>query len=259
MIAIVEDDESIAALERYALNSSGMQAEVYPDGAAFFQGLEKELPELVVLDVMLPDMDGYAILSRLRENHSTRRVPVMMVTAKGCEVDIVQGLDNGADDYLPKPFGIMEFLSRVKALLRRTRPEKSGRTLSFGSITMREDRHQVLVEGRPVELTLKEYELLKLFLRAPEAAISRDDMMNEVWNSEYSVESRTVDMHIRSLRQKLGPAGRYIQTLRKVGYILTEREEPAKAEEPGWGKAEVGPPAAQDLTLPPYSAEPPLS
>ncbi|MCD7918128.1 MAG: response regulator transcription factor [Clostridiales bacterium] len=224
MIAIVEDDESIAALEQYALRSNGMDAAIYHDGAAFFRGLETSLPELVILDVMLPDLDGLMILQRLRENHATRHVPVMMVTARGSEVDIVQGLDGGADDYLTKPFGIMEFLSRVKALLRRTGREQGGKTLSFGPIAMQEDRHQVTVEGRPVELTLKEYELLRLFLQSPETAITRDDMMDRVWRSEYSVESRTVDMHIRSLRQKLGDAGRYIQTLRKVGYILTDRE-----------------------------------
>ncbi|MCD8159786.1 MAG: response regulator transcription factor [Clostridiales bacterium] len=224
MIAIVEDDESIAALEQYALRSNGMDAAIYHDGAAFFRGLETSLPELVILDVMLPDLDGLMILQRLRENHATRHVPVMMVTARGSEVDIVQGLDGGADDYLTKPFGIMEFLSRVRALLRRTGREQGGKTLSFGPIVMQEDRHQVTVEGRPVELTLKEYELLRLFLQSPETAITRDDMMDRVWRSEYSVESRTVDMHIRSLRQKLGDAGRYIQTLRKVGYILTDRE-----------------------------------
>lgn len=224
MIAIVEDDESIAALEQYALRSNGMDAAIYHDGAAFFRGLETSLPELAILDVMLPDLDGLMILQRLRENHATRHVPVMMVTARGSEVDIVQGLDGGADDYLTKPFGIMEFLSRVRALLRRTGREQGGKTLSFGPIVMQEDRHQVTVEGRPVELTLKEYELLRLFLQSPETAITRDDMMDRVWRSEYSVESRTVDMHIRSLRQKLGDAGRYIQTLRKVGYILTDRE-----------------------------------
>ncbi len=224
MIAIVEDDESIAALEQYALRSSGLEAAIYHDGAAFFRGLETALPELVILDVVLPDLDGLMILQRLRENHATRKIPVMMVTAKGSEVDIVQGLDGGADDYLTKPFGIMEFLSRVKALLRRTGQEQREKELSFGPIAMQEGRHQVTVDGRPVELTLKEYELLRLFLQSPETAITRDDMMDRVWRSEYSVESRTVDLHIRSLRQKLGDAGQYIQTLRKVGYILTDRE-----------------------------------
>lgn len=225
MIAIIEDDNSIAALERYALQSSGLEAEIFPDGASFFRSLEKGCPELVVLDIMLPDMDGHAILKRLREDYSTRRVPVMMVTAKGSEVDIVQGLDSGADDYLPKPFGVMEFLSRAKALLRRSAPEQDTSALSFGCVTMLEDRHQVLVNDQPVELTLKEYELLRLFLRSPEVAISRDDMMNQVWHYEYTLESRTVDMHIRSLRHKLGEAGSYIQTLRKVGYILTQQNQ----------------------------------
>lgn len=223
MIAIVEDDENIAHLEQYALSDSGLEAQIYPDGAAFFQALEKELPELVILDVMLPDLDGHAILQRLRQDSRTSALPVMMVTAKGTELDVVQGLDGGADDYLPKPFGIMEFLSRVKALLRRTSRGQSASTLTFGSITMLQERHQVLVDGQKVELTFKEYDLLRLFLSSPEVAVSRNTIMDQVWHCDSSVESRTLDMHIRSLRQKLGPAGGYIQTLRKVGYILTLR------------------------------------
>lgn len=220
MIAIVEDDESIAALERYALESCGFSAGIFPDGASFFQEVERKAPDLVILDVMLPDIDGYAILRRLRERPSTRSVPVMMVTAKGNEVDVVRGLDGGADDYMAKPFGVMEFLSRTRALLRRAEMEQRT-SLSFREIAMQEERHQATVNGAPVELTLKEYELLRLFLSRPETAITRDEMMDQVWHSEYSVESRTVDMHIRSLRQKLGKAGGYIQTLRKVGYLLT--------------------------------------
>lgn len=223
MIAIVEDDENIAHLEQYALSGNGFESCIYPDGAAFFRALEKELPELVILDVMLPDLDGHAILQRLRQSNRTCTLPVMMVTAKGSELDVVQGLDSGADDYLPKPFGIMEFLSRVKALLRRSSGRQSTAALTFGPITMLQERHQVLVNGQNVELTFKEYDLLKLFLRSPEVAISRNTIMDQVWHCDSSLESRTLDMHIRSLRQKLGPAGGYIQTLRKVGYILTLR------------------------------------
>lgn len=231
MIAIVEDDESIAALERYALESSGFEANIFPDGASFFREVERKVPDLVILDVMLPDTDGYAIVRRLRERPSTRTVPVMMVTAKGNEVDVVRGLDGGADDYLAKPFGVMEFLSRTKALLRRSEMEQQT-NLTFREITMQEERHQATVSGEPIDLTLKEYELLRLFLARPETAITRDEMMDQVWHSEYSVESRTVDMHIRSLRQKLGKAGSYIQTLRKVGYILTVQGSGAESETP---------------------------
>lgn len=230
MIAIIEDDESIAGLEQYALQSSGLPSCVFPDGGAFFQWLTTQTPRLVILDVMLPDMDGHAILKRLRENPATRQIPVMMVTAKGSELDIVQGLDGGADDYLPKPFGIMEFLSRTKALLRRTAPDRSE--LKFGVITMSQARRQVFVEEQPVELTYKEYELLKLFLTSPNTVLTRDEMLDQVWQYKFTVESRTVDMHIRTLRQKLGVAGSYIQTLRKVGYILTLPDQEHVGEGP---------------------------
>lgn len=231
MIAIVEDDESIAALERYALESCGFEAEIFPDGKSFFRATERRLPKLVILDVMLPDLDGYTIVRRLRETPSTRTLPVMMVTAKGNEVDVVRGLDGGADDYLSKPFGVMEFLSRAKALLRRAELEQQT-NLTFREISIQEERHQASVEGEPLDLTLKEYKLLCLFLSRPETAITRDEMMDQVWHSEYTVESRTVDMHIRALRQKLGKAGRYIQTLRKVGYILTAQGSAAESETP---------------------------
>lgn len=227
MIAIIEDDETIAILEQYALSTIGMQAEIFPDGKSFFHVLQRETPELVILDVMLPDLDGYEILKRLRGDPRTVNLPVMMVTAKGAELDVVQGLDEGADDYLPKPFGIREFLSRTKALLRRSQrtipvAEETKSVLSFGSIRMDEGRHQVMVEQDSIELTIKEYELLKLLLKTPEKAVSRETIMNQVWDCEASLESRTLDMHIRTLRQKLGRAGGYIHTLRKVGYILTE-------------------------------------
>lgn len=226
MIVIIEDDPAISALEAYALRSSGYEAEVYSTGKLFFESHTKNVPDLVILDVMLPDMDGYEILRRLRTDSRTREVPVLMVTAKGSEVDIVQGLNSGADDYLSKPFGIMEMLSRVNALLRRTKKPAQGKEWSFGPIVLKESSHEVFVDDHPVELTFKEYELLHLFLQKPEVAISRDEMMDKVWHSTYTVESRTVDMHVRTLRQKLGAAGELIQTVRKVGYILTDRAMP---------------------------------
>lgn len=227
MIAIIEDDETIANLEQYALLSIGLKANVYPNGHLFFADLDKGDCELVVLDVMLPDPDGYAILKRIRSDPQWSRIPVMMVTAKGAELDIVQGLDEGADDYLPKPFGIREFLSRVKALLRRS--QRTGQTerrgpysLRYGSILLNDEAHEVFVGEDPVDLTAKEYELLKLLLQASEKAVSREQIMNQVWNCDVVLESRTLDMHIRTLRQKLGEAGQYIHTIRKVGYKLTK-------------------------------------
>lgn len=225
MIAIIEDDETIANLERYALSTIDLPAQVFPTGRHFFSALPHEEFELVILDIMLPDLDGHTILKRIRSDPKTADLPVMMVTAKDSELDLVQGLDGGADDYLPKPFGIREFLSRTKALLRRAKrgtATTASSILSFGSIFMDEERHEVSVNGENVELTVKEYELLKLLLRSPEKAVSRETIMSQVWDWEAALESRTLDMHIRTLRQKLGSAGQYIHTLRKVGYKLTE-------------------------------------
>lgn len=226
MIAIIEDDETIANLEQYALQSIGYQATIYPNGYLFFADLAKWKYKLVILDIMLPDLDGYAILQRIRSNPDWSRIPVMMVTAKGTELDIVRGLDTGADDYLSKPFGIREFLSRVKALLRRSEQmehvsDTESHFLRYGSICLNDEAHEVSVAQTPIDLTVKEYELLKLLLQSPEKAVSRDQIMNQVWNCDVVLESRTLDMHIRSLRQKLGDAGQYIHTIRKVGYKLT--------------------------------------
>lgn len=230
MIAIIEDDETIASLEQYALSTIGLEGVIFPEGRSFFASISREMPELVILDVMLPDLDGHEILRRIRSSSHTAALPVIMVTAKGSELDVVQGLDGGADDYLPKPFGIREFLSRVRALLRRTqriREKPSAKLLTFGAspaIVMDEERHEVTVDGEKVELTMKEYRLLRMLLRSPEKAVSREAIMNEVWDTEAVLESRTLDMHIRTLRQKLGEAGGCIRTLRKVGYMLTEDE-----------------------------------
>ncbi|MCI2047864.1 MAG: response regulator transcription factor [Faecalibacterium sp.] len=227
MIYIVEDDAAIRELEEYALTSNGLEAKGFAAPEAFWQAVRRALPELVVLDVMLPEEDGFSILKKWRASPASARIPVLMVTAKSSELDTVKGLDSGADDYLAKPFGVMEFISRVKAALRRGAAEKrqAPACLSFMGICMDDARHIVTADAAPVELTYKEYELLKLFLEQPELVVSRERILHDVWGIDVSVESRTVDMHIRTLRQKLGGAGHFIKTVRKVGYMLTQREE----------------------------------
>ena len=224
MIYIVEDDSSIRELEQYALQSNGYETTGCEDAASFWAALRSGRPELVILDVMLPDEDGYQILGRLRETAATRTVPVIMVTAKTSEIDVVKGLDHGADDYLCKPFGIMEFISRVKAVLRRasTAPA-STTTLRFGDITLDDVARTVTVDGEPVELTFKEYSLLHFFLEHPEEVLARERIMKAVWDTDDLLESRTIDMHVRTLRQKLGHAGDAICTVRKVGYKLSAK------------------------------------
>lgn len=224
MIYIVEDDASIRELEQYALQTSGYEAKGCEDGASFWAAVRTAPPELAILDVMLPDEDGYQILARLRADPATRAIPVIMVTAKTSEIDVVKGLDHGADDYLCKPFGIMEFISRVKAVLRRAAaaaPAATPQTLSFGPIVLDDVSRTVRVDGAPVELTFKEYALLHLFLEHPEQVLARERIMKEVWDTDDLLESRTIDMHVRTLRQKLGPAGESIRTVRKVGYKLS--------------------------------------
>lgn len=224
MIYIVEDDASIRELEQYALQTNGYEARGCEDGASFWTALRTAMPDLVILDVMLPDEDGYQILTRLRADPATRAIPVIMVTAKTSEIDVVKGLDHGADDYLCKPFGIMEFISRVKAVLRRAAaaaPAPAPQTLTFGSIVLDDMARTVRVDGAPVELTFKEYALLHLFLEHPEQVLARERIMKEVWDTDDLLESRTIDMHVRTLRQKLGAAGEAIRTVRKVGYKLS--------------------------------------
>ena len=224
MIYIVEDDASIRELEQYALQTNGYEATGCEDGASFWAALRDSAPDLVILDVMLPDEDGYQILNKLRADPATRTIPVIMVTAKTSEIDVVKGLDHGADDYLCKPFGIMEFISRVKAVLRRAQaaaPAPAPKTLHFGPIVMDDVARTVRVDGAPVELTFKEYALLHLFLEHPEQVLARDRIMKEVWDTDDLLESRTIDMHVRTLRQKLGAAGESIRTVRKVGYKLS--------------------------------------
>ncbi|WP_295341396.1 response regulator transcription factor [uncultured Subdoligranulum sp.] len=224
MIYIVEDDASIRELEQYALQTNGYEASGCEDGASFWAALRNAAPELVILDVMLPDEDGYQILNKLRADPATRTIPVIMVTAKTSEIDVVKGLDHGADDYLCKPFGIMEFISRVKAVLRRSAaaaPAPAPKTLTFGSIVLDDMARTVRVDGAPVELTFKEYALLHLFMEHPEQVLARERIMKEVWDTDDLLESRTIDMHVRTLRQKLGAAGEAIRTVRKVGYKLS--------------------------------------
>lgn len=224
MIYIVEDDSSIRELEQYALQSNGYETTGCEDAASFWAALRSGRPDLVILDVMLPDEDGYQILAKLRADPTCAATPVIMVTAKTSEIDVVKGLDHGADDYLCKPFGIMEFISRVKAVLRRasTAPA-STTTLRFGDITLDDVARTVTVDGEPVELTFKEYSLLHFFLEHPEEVLARERIMKAVWDTDDLLESRTIDMHVRTLRQKLGHAGDAICTVRKVGYKLSAK------------------------------------
>ena len=217
MIWCVEDDASIRDIEVYALNSTGFEAEGFADGAAFWTALGKARPELVVLDVMLPEIDGIQLLRRMKADAALREIPVIMATAKGAEYDKIQGLDLGADDYLAKPFGVMELVSRVKAVLRRCRPQPVA-VLRCGGLLVDEQEHTVTADGVRVVLTYKEYQLLRLFLSHPGTAFTRDQLMEQVWGMDFYGESRTVDMHIRTLRQKIGPYGGCIETVRSVGY-----------------------------------------
>ena len=217
MIWCVEDDASIRDIEVYALNSTGFEARGFADGAAFWAALEKDRPELVVLDVMLPEIDGIQLLRRMKADAALREIPVIMATAKGAEYDKIQGLDLGADDYLAKPFGVMELVSRVKAVLRRCRPQPVA-VLRCGGLVVDEQEHTVTADGVRVVLTYKEYQLLRLFLSHPGTAFTRDQLMEQVWGMDFYGESRTVDMHIRTLRQKLGVYGEHIETVRSVGY-----------------------------------------
>ncbi len=220
LIYIVEDDGNIQEIEEYALKNSGYAVRCFSDAKAFDKGLEGILPELVLLDIMLPGEDGLSVLRRLRSNPMTRQIPVIMVTAKISEIDTVKGLDMGADDYITKPFGIMELLSRVKAVLRRTNPKPGDTVLRFGEITLDLERHTCVSDGVSVELTYKEYELLRLFMANTGIVLTRDEIMNAVWDSEFAGESRTIDMHIKTLRKKLGGPGNHIVTVRNMGYKL---------------------------------------
>ena len=218
-ITIVEDDPNISEIEGYALKSSGYSVSVFDTAREFYSAIAERRPDLVILDVMLPDEDGLSILKKLRSRSDTKRVPILLVTAKTTEMDKVKGLDTGADDYLTKPFGVMELIARVKALIRRAGEPETG-ALTLGPVHLDTARRLVLVNASPVELTYKEFELLRLFLQHPGMAFTRDQLMEKVWGTDYYGETRTIDMHIRTLRQKLGACGEQIGTVRGVGYRL---------------------------------------
>ena len=224
MIWCVEDDASIRDIEVYALNSAGFEARDFEDGSSFYAAItgEKEKPQLIVLDVMLPGIDGIELLRRIRANAALKQIPIVMATAKGSEYDRIQGLDLGADYYLTKPFGVMELISCVKAVLRRCGAEDEKSTLNACGISMNTLEHTVSADGERITLTYKEYELLKLFLSHMGTAFTREQLMEQVWGTDYMGETRTIDMHIRTLRQKLGKCGESIKTVRNVGYRMEE-------------------------------------
>ena len=219
-IYIVEDDVNIREIERYALKNSGYEVEEFDCGADMFRRIEQKIPALLLSDIMLPNEDGLDILTRLRSDKNTEKLPVIMVTAKTSELDKVKGLDLGADDYISKPFGVMELISRVKALLRRTSSAQEDKKIAYKDIEIDNDKHAVYTNGEICELTFKEYELLKYMMINKGIVLSRDKIMNQVWGFDYQGESRTVDMHIKTLRQKLGDAGSCIKTVRNVGYMI---------------------------------------
>ena len=224
MIWCVEDDDSIRDIEVYTLRSTGFEARGFEDGDSFFEALRQEKPELVVLDIMLPGMDGVEILKKMKAASGLKDIPVIMATARGEEYDRIQGLDLGADYYLVKPFGVMELVSCVKAVLRRCQPKKVDHLLKTGGLVVNLDEHTVTADDRRILLTFKEFEILRLFLSNPGLVYTRDQLFSIVWGMDFCGETRTVDMHIRTLRQKLGVYGEMIETIRGVGYRLEVKE-----------------------------------
>lgn len=222
MIYLVEDDNSIRELVIYTLQTTGFQAKGFSCAKEFWEELKKEMPSLVLLDIMLPDEDGLSILKKLRDSNHTARLPIIMLTAKGTEYDKVIGLDGGADDYIPKPFGMMELVSRVKAMLRRTGPEKKAGLHQVGPIILDMEKHTVKVSDTLVALTYKEFELLSYLMENEGIVLTRDQLLSKIWGYDFDGETRTVDVHIRTLRQKLGVASNYIETIRGVGYKMEE-------------------------------------
>lgn len=220
MIWCVDDDNTIRDIEVYTLTQTGFEAKGFSDGISMLEALKTEKPELIVLDIMMPGMDGVEVLKEIRSRTDTRKIPVIMATAKGTEMDKIQGLDTGADDYLVKPFGVMEMVSRIKAVLRRCTPEEVTDVISIAEITLNDKEHTVSVNGENVALTFKEFEILKMFMSNPGVAFSREKLLSEVWGIDYLGESRTVDMHIKTLRQKLGESGKRIETVIGVGYRM---------------------------------------
>jgi len=220
LIYVVEDDRDILEIETFALKNSSYEVRGFENARDFYAAVEEKVPALAVLDVMLPDEDGLQIVEKLRRDKRTSHVPIIMVTARTTEIDKVKGLDMGADDYLTKPFGVMELIARVRALLRRSEEVREKKILSLGDLSMDDEKHAVHVGERVCELTFKEYELLKMFLDNVGIVLTRESIMNRIWGTDYSGETRTVDMHIKTLRQKLGDAGNRIKTIRNVGYML---------------------------------------
>lgn len=220
LIYIVEDDMNIQEIESFALKNSGYEVEAFDQAAPFFSRINEKKPDLVLLDIMLPDSDGITVMKKLRENTETKKLPVIMVTAKTSEIDKVKGLDSGADDYITKPFGVMELISRVRALLRRSYQAPEEVEISYHEITLNLLKRQCIVSGKTVELTYKEYELLHLLIQNAGIVLKRDVLMERVWTTDFEGESRTLDMHIKTLRQKLGESSRYIKTVRNVGYCM---------------------------------------
>ncbi|MCD8155125.1 MAG: response regulator transcription factor [Clostridiales bacterium] len=220
MIYLVEDDESIRELVVYTLKTQGLDAKGFEKPSLFWKAMEKERPSLLLLDIMLPEEDGIAVLKKIRIHPDTRRLPVIMLTARGSEYDTVVGLDSGADDYIPKPFRMMELISRIRALLRRTQ-DSGAEEYQVGELYVCPSRHVVTVNKEPVSLTLKEYEMLCLLLKNSGTVLSRTQLLNQIWGYEFDGESRTVDVHVRTLRQKLGRAGEIVETVRGVGYKIS--------------------------------------
>ncbi len=219
LIYIVEDDESIREIEEFALKNAGHKVLGFPDARSFFKKLDDIVPDLCLLDIMLPDESGNEIVRKLRKNGDTKRIPVIMVTAKTTELDLVKGIEDGADDYIKKPFSVMELISRVKALLRRTEPEEV-KVLTLDELVLNNNKHEVTIADDTVELTFKEYELLQYLLINKGIVLARDTIMDHIWGMAYEGESRTLDMHIKTLRQKLGDYGSRIRTIRNVGYVI---------------------------------------
>ena len=219
MIWCVDDDSTIREIEVYTLTQTGFEARGFADGISMLEALKTEIPDLIILDIMMPGMDGLEVLNKLRAEEG-KNIPVIMATAKGTEMDKIGGLNSGADDYLVKPFGVMEMVARVKAVLRRTVREEIPSNITVGKITLKENEHKVISNGEEVELTHKEFAMLKLFMQNPNMVFSRDKLMSAVWGTDYIGETRTVDMHIKTLRQKLGSAGAQIKTVIGVGYRL---------------------------------------
>ncbi len=221
LIYIVEDDKNILEIESFALKNSGYDIRGFSNAKDFYHALNDFLPDLILMDIMLPDEDGLSILRKLRADKTTRTLPIIMVTAKTTEIDKVKGLDAGADDYMTKPFGVMELISRVKALLRRSQNDNpDNRIFQFDDIILDDEKHLVTVNGENCELTYKEYELLKLFMTNIGVVINRERILERVWGTDFEGESRTIDMHIKNLRQKLKESGKCIKTIRNVGYVM---------------------------------------